>query len=83
MPKISITTQDIARGYEKRPSIADYLPWKDYNHKHKLFLLEDGKSLGVCFEVKPIACEARPVEMMDAIMRSIAEALKNAIPLEK
>ncbi|MCD6047019.1 MAG: conjugative transfer ATPase, family [Gammaproteobacteria bacterium] len=78
-----ITTKDIDRGYEKRPTIANYLPWKDYNSKHKLFLLEDGKSLGVCFEVKAIPCEARPEEMMEAIMRSITESLKNAIPLEK
>jgi conjugative transfer ATPase len=78
-----ITNQDISRGYEKRPTVADYLPWKDYSNKHKLFLLEDGKSLGVCFEIKPIACEARPAEMMEAIMRSIAESIKNAIPLEK
>lgn len=80
---LAITKRDISRGYEKRPTIADYLPWKDYNSKHKLFLLEDGQSLAVCFEVKGIPCEARPSEMMEAIMRSIAEALKNAIPLEK
>src|SRR3990167_3827138 len=78
-----IQAQDISRGYEKRPTIANYLPWKDYSTKHKLFLLEDGKSLGVCFEIKPVPCEARPTEMMEAIMRSIAEALKNAIPLDK
>lgn len=85
MPKIIdyVTRQDIARGYEKRPSIADYLPWQDYSDEHKLFLLEDGRSLGMCFDIKPIACEARPQEMLEAIMRSIAEALKNAIPLEK
>ncbi|MCD6047750.1 MAG: hypothetical protein K0S08_1397 [Gammaproteobacteria bacterium] len=40
MPKISINTQDVACGYEKRQSIADYLPWNDYNYKHRLFLLE-------------------------------------------
>ena len=78
-----VNRQEISCGYQKRPSIADYLPWKDYSNKHKLFLLEDGKSLGVCFEIKPIACEARPPEMMEAIMRSIAESLKNAISLEK
>ena len=45
-----VTDVCIARGYQKRPSIADYLPWKNYSNKHKLFLLEGDKSLGVCYE---------------------------------
>ena len=81
MPKI--TKIDIARGYQKRPSIADYLPWKDYSNQHQCFLLEDGVSLAMAFSIKPIACEARPKEMLEAMMRSIAESLKNAIPLAK
>ncbi len=58
-----VTDLCVARGYQKRPSIADYLPWKDYSEQHRCFLLEDGMSLAMAFSIKLIACEARPKEM--------------------
>jgi conjugative transfer ATPase len=78
-----ISTQSIARLYAKRASIAKYLSWQDYNDKYKLFLLEDNQSLAAGFEFVPLACEAKPVEMMEEIARAFSEALKNAIPCEK
>lgn len=75
--------QTVADSYQKLPSLADRLPWKDYNKLHNCFLLEDNESLGVCFKITPIPCEARPLQMMDEIAKSISEALKNAIPFEK
>lgn len=75
--------QDISRIYQYRASLADRLPWRDYNEKHQCFLLEDNESLGVCFKMIPIACESRPTEMMEAISKSISEAVKNTIPCEK
>lgn len=78
-----VKKNDISQSYAKRPSIMSRLPWRDYNRKYKCFLLEDNESLGVCFEVRPISCEARPSVMMDEIASSIAEAIKNSIPCEK
>lgn len=78
-----IKKTDIARGYAKRPSIADFLPWCDYNEKHKVFLLEDSTTLATVFSIRPIACEARPEAMMREIARALKEALQNAIPCEK
>lgn len=78
-----VKTSDIARGYLHQPSISRYLPWRDYNEKHKLFLLEDNLSLATCFSLTPIPCEARPQEMMEEIAKSISEAIKNSIPCEK
>jgi conjugative transfer ATPase len=69
--------------YKTRPNLIDRLPWRDFNTKHKVFLLEDGESLGVCFKIQPIPCEARPQTMMEEIVKSIGEAIKNAIPCEK
>lgn len=80
-PKVS--RADIERGYAKHPSITDYLPWLDYSDEHQVFLLEDQRSVAVALSIKPVACEARPVEQMQAIQQAISEALKNAIPLEK
>jgi len=74
---------DMQRIYTRQPSITEFLPWQDYNDKYKLFLLEDNQSLAVCFELTPIACEARPAVMMEEIAKSISEAIKNAIPCEK
>ena len=81
--KRKIKKSDIDRGYIKQPSLVNYLPWQDYNEKLKLFLLEDNQSLAAGFEIKPIACEAKPSLMMEEILKSIAEAVKNAIRCEK
>ncbi len=83
LKKKAITQQTMARAYKKRPTLADRLPWRDYNEPHKCFLLEDNESVGVCFKITPIPCEARPEMMMEAIAQSISEALKNALPTEK
>src|SRR3990167_2317524 len=78
-----ITTEEVARSYERLPTFINRLPWRDYNAKHKCFLLEDNESLGVCFNITPIPCEARPGIMMEEIAHSISEAIKNSIPCEK
>jgi conjugative transfer ATPase len=81
LPKVK--KSDIAKGYLCEPSLASFLPWRDYNAKHKLFLLEDNKSVAACFHLTPIPCEARPAEMMQQISKAIAESIKNSIPCEK
>jgi hypothetical protein len=81
--KQSIQQKTIARSYQQRPTLADRLPWRDYNETHQCFLLEDNESLGVCFKIIPVPCEARPEAMMENMARSISEALKNAVPLSK
>lgn len=78
-----IKTSDVIRGYLQQPTITDYLPWRDYNDKHKVFLLEDNRSLAICFQLTLIPCEAKPQSMLEEIAKSVSEALKNAIPCEK
>jgi conjugative transfer ATPase len=78
-----LKNDDIANAYTARPSIVDHLPWRDYNEKYKVFLLEDNKSMGVCFKITSIACDARPQVMLQEISKSISEAIKNSIPCEK
>lgn len=78
-----VTNSEIDRTYHVFPSIIDRLPWCDFNEQYRCFLLEDQKSLGVCFKIKPIPCEARPEAMLAAIAQSIHSALKNTIPCEK
>jgi conjugative transfer ATPase len=78
-----VSRQDIARAYKSLPSLAERLPWRDFNEKHKCILLEDNESLGVCFKITPIPCEARPESMLNEIAKSLSEAIKNSIPCEK
>jgi conjugative transfer ATPase len=78
-----VTRNDIVRAYQSLPSFVDQLPWRDYNEMHKCILLEDNESLGVCFKIIPIPCEARPESMLKEIAKSIGEAIKNSIPCEK
>jgi conjugative transfer ATPase len=78
-----VKSADIMRGYQREASITRYLPWRDYNDKYRLFLLEDNKSLATCFRLTPIPCEARPTEMLNEISKALGEAIKNSIPCEK
>ena len=78
-----VSVADIERGYQKAPSLARYLPWRDYDEQHKVFLLEDNLSLAVGFEITPLPCEARPAEMMEKIAQAFKESLQNAISQEK
>ena len=81
-PKI-VSVTDIQRGYQKAPSLARYLPWRDFDEQQKVFLLEDHSDLAVGFEITPLPCEARPAQMMEKIAQAFKEALQNAIPQEK
>ena len=78
-----ISRADMERGYQKHPSLAAYLPWRDVDEKNKVFLLEDNRSLAVGFEITPLPCEARPAAMMEKISQAFKESLQNAIPQEK
>jgi conjugative transfer ATPase len=78
-----IMQKDFINSYKPQPSFTEKLPWLDYNNHHKLFLLEDAISLGVCLKIVPASCEARPATMLEEIASAISESIKNAIPCEK
>src|SRR5260221_9246341 len=78
-----IKHSELKNSYHSFPSFVERLPWRDYNEEHKCFLLEDNISLGVCFKITPISCEARPAKMLEEIAFAISDALKNSIPCEK
>jgi conjugative transfer ATPase len=46
--------------YYQPPSFTNLLPWLDYDPEPGVFLLADGRGLGVLFELRPAGCEARP-----------------------
>lgn len=83
MLKNKIRNEEIQNIYARIPTLSNRLPWHDYNDAHQLFLLEDKRTLAAGFHITPIACEAKPTEMMQAISTALADALKNSIPCEK
>jgi conjugative transfer ATPase len=46
--------------YYRPPSFTNLLPWLDYDPEPGVFLLADGRGLGVLFELRAAGCEARP-----------------------
>lgn len=53
-----LTDSTFATMYERPASFTDLLPWTNYLEDSQCFVLEDGISLGVPFELVPIGTEA-------------------------
>lgn len=70
--------------YERGPSFTNLLPWLDYEPTRKVFLLDDGRSLGALFELRAAGAEARPqawlVELRDKLMTVLAGSLPETDP---
>ncbi len=71
---------DVQRGYERPPSFTDLLPWVEYIPEGRVFLLEDGVSVGALFELEPVGTEARTAAFMTQLRDAIQTALTEAIP---
>ena len=77
-----LTTAAVKRLYDRPPSFTDLLPWVEYDPDSRTFLLEDGVSVGVLFEITPAGTEARTPEFMRQLRDAIQTALTDAIPEE-
>ena len=61
------------------PSFTDQLPWMGFEPEHGTFVLEDGRSRALLFELDPLPSEARPEAYLAARAREIQSAL-SALP---
>lgn len=77
-----VTTAAVERLYDRPPSFTDLMPWVEYDLDSRTFLLEDGVSVGVLFEITPAGTEARTPEFMRQLRDAIQTALTDAIPEE-
>ncbi|MDH2436668.1 conjugative transfer ATPase [Pokkaliibacter sp. MBI-7] len=59
-------------------SFVDLLPWVDYNHKHQVFELEDGSSVGVVFELKPVITEGRDDAFIENVRFQVQQVLQSS-----
>ena len=76
-------TRSEAKSLYLRPdSFTDLLPWVDYDPESKVFLLDDGSSVGALFDINPVSCEGRPEVFMTTLRDQIQGAITEAIPEE-
>jgi len=73
------TVADEQALYEHNPGFCDFLPWVEYLAEHQCFLLEDGRSVGVVFELIPIATEGREADWLQALRDKVEAALQGTI----
>ena len=80
MGRITTLTRDWAKLYKRPPSFTDLLPWTGYVPQSKLFVLEDGFSLAVLFELFPVGSEAVELDFLEEVRELIQVALVDALP---
>lgn len=78
-----IKKQDIARQQEVFPSFSEMLGFEEWSEDKKCFLLQDGCSLARVFEIRDVATDSRPVDMINEFHEKITQALSQIIPTEK
>lgn len=63
---------------DKHPGFPQHLPWVEYLSDHKCFLLEDGRSVGAVFELRPIGTEGRMPDWLQSVRDMIEDALQDS-----
>ena len=61
------------------PSFTDLLPWTRFDPDEKIFILKDGSSLGLMFEMSTVATEAQPMSYLRDRAHKVQESLQ-ALP---
>lgn len=77
-PRRPATEVDEARSYAHGPSFVDQLPWVEYLPDSQCFLLEDNRSVGALFELRPIGTEGRERDWLMQARDAIEDALQDS-----
>ena len=72
------TNVDYNKTFEQCSSFVGRLPWVEFLDEDNAVLLEDGKSVGAVFDVKPIGTEGRSVAYLNQLRTQIKEALQDS-----
>lgn len=73
---------DVKRRYRKPYRFSQYLSVSDYLSDYNFYVLEDGFSLAVCFELLPIACDGKSDAYLANLQQNLQTILQNTIPEE-
>ena len=78
-PREPYPIADRKRNARRPPSFTDQLPWMEFEREHGTFVLEDGVSRALLYELDPLPSEARPEAYLAERAREIQSAL-SALP---
>ncbi|THA20640.1 hypothetical protein E5361_10200, partial [Histophilus somni] len=56
----------------------DYLPWGEFLEQEGVMLLDDVRSVGVVFDVKPIGTEGRGEDYLSRVRSLVKDALQDS-----
>ncbi|TRC69202.1 hypothetical protein FEA33_00500, partial [Mannheimia haemolytica] len=56
----------------------DHLPWGEYLNEHGVILLDDARSVGAVFDIKPIGTAGRSIEFLSRIRNLVKDALQDS-----
>lgn len=63
---------------DKSPGFPQFLPWVEYLDADQCFLLEDGRSVGAVFDVRPVGTEGREPEWLESVRDLIEDSLQDS-----
>ncbi|MDH3000200.1 hypothetical protein A1D23_08395 [Chelonobacter oris] len=66
------------RLYSKEPSFIDHLPYGEYLAEYGVMLLDDARSVGAVFEIKPIGTEGRSEDYLNRVRSLVKDALQDS-----
>lgn len=66
------------RLYSQAPSFIDHLPWGEYLKEPGVMLLDDARSVGAVFDIKPIGTAGRSIEFLSRIRNLVKDALQDS-----
>ncbi len=77
-----VPVQEKERAYHSIASIAQALPWMEYDATSRCFLLQDGLSVAAMFEIEDVACEAKPEAYLLELRDRFKGLFQNTFPQE-
>lgn len=77
-----VTQHDVSSVYQRPEAFTDLLPWVEYDPQHRVFLLDDGVSVGALFEITPVGTEVQSGEALEELRDQLQNVLTDAIPEE-
>lgn len=80
---VPVKLKDVEKRYAQHPSFANFAPWMEYDHKSQCFLLEDGRSVALGFELEGVSCEARSPEFLLELRDKFQRLFQDTVPQEQ
>ncbi|GAB1659147.1 conjugative transfer ATPase [Mannheimia haemolytica] len=71
-------SQHHQRLYSQEPSFIEHLPWGEYLDEYGVLLLDDARSMGAVFDIKPIGTAGRSIEFLTRVRNLVKDALQDS-----